>query len=69
MKILHIIMTGVTLKTSAYVLRQMENELNEVKNDKDYLIEVIRILEIIAFKFPSQHEAILKFIIEKLFKL
>jgi hypothetical protein len=30
---------------------------------------VIRILEIIAFKFPSQHEAILKFIIEKVFGL
>jgi len=25
MKILHIIMTGVTLKTSSYVLKQMEN--------------------------------------------
>jgi hypothetical protein len=69
MKILHIIMTGVTLKTSSYVLKQMENEINEVKNDKEYLIEVIKILEIIAFKFPFQHEPILKFIIEKVFKL
>ena len=44
----------------------MENEINEVKNDKEYLIEVIKILEIIAFKFPFQHEPILKFIIESI---
>jgi hypothetical protein len=40
-----------------------------VADDKEYLIEVIKVLEIIAFKFSTQHESILKFIIDKVFPL
>jgi hypothetical protein len=52
MKIIEIIMTGITPKTSNQILKQMEQEIKHCENS-EYLIKIIKILEIIVFKFPS----------------
>jgi len=45
-------MTGITPKTSNQILKQMEQEIKHCENS-EYLIKIIKILEIIVFKFPS----------------